>query len=246
MATIIDDEKAISLGHPSYVWRFGQDRRLNLIRRFAPIDGCRVLDVGCGLGAYIRALRSFTDQAYGVDIDVDRAVEAGTRLPNIAVAPGERLPFPDNSFDMVLLHEVIEHVVDDRLTVSEAIRTLGPGGRVVIFAPNRLYPFETHGAYWGGTYHFGNIPFVGYLPDGLRDRVAPHVRAYTGSALRRLLRGLPVRVVLHTQIDPGYDNIVARRPKLGRVLRRATYFAEETPLRLFGLSHLLVGEKNGV
>ena len=39
-----------------------------------------------------------------------------------------------------------------------------PGGRAVIFCPNRGYPFETHGIYWNGKYHFGNKFFVNYLP----------------------------------------------------------------------------------
>jgi SAM-dependent methyltransferase len=239
----VRDEKAITLGHPSYVWRFGQDRRLALIRRYVPLDGQRVLDVGCGLGMYVRAFRAYTNQAFGVEIDLERAVEAGQRLPNIALAPGERLPFPEGSFDAVLLHEVIEHMADDRQAITEAVRVLRPGGRVVVFAPNRLYPFETHGVYWRGHYHFGNVPLVGYLPDDLRHRFAPHVRAYTTASLRQLLNNLPVNVVVHTQVYPGYDNLVGRHPALGQALRRATYLAEGTPLRAFGLSHFLVAEK---
>jgi SAM-dependent methyltransferase len=239
----VRDEKAITLGHPSYVWRFGQDRRLALIRRYVPLDGQRVLDVGCGLGMYVRAFRAYTSQAFGVEIDLERAVEAGQHLPNITLAPGERLPFPDGSFDAVLLHEVIEHMADDRQAITEAVRVLRPGGRVVVFAPNRLYPFETHGVYWRGHYHFGNVPLVGYLPDGWRHRFAPHVRAYTTASLRQLLNNLPVNVVVHTQVYPGYDNLVGRHPALGQALRRATYLAEGTPLRAFGLSHFLVAEK---
>ena len=236
-------DKAIRLGHPSYVWRFGQDRRLAMIQRYAPLDGRRVLDVGCGLGMYVQRFRERTPLAYGIEIDLERAVTAGRTLPNIAVATAERLPFPDGCFDVILLNEVIEHVTDDRQTLVEVVRVLRPGGRLVIFAPNRWYPFETHGIYWGSTYHFGNIPLIGYLPDFLRNRLAPHVRAYTGGDLRRLLGGLPVRLVVHTQIYPGYDNIVARRPRLGRWLRRITYTMERTPLRFFGLSHFLVAEK---
>jgi hypothetical protein len=114
---------------------------------------------------------------------------------------------------------------------------------LVLFCPNRLYPFETHGHYWRGDYHFGNTPLINYLPDRLRDRLAPHVRAYTASDLRALFAGLPVRIITHTQIYPGYDKIVARRPALGRLLRWGTYRLEHTPLRAFGLSHFLVAEK---
>jgi hypothetical protein len=53
-----------------------------------------------------------------------------------------------------------------------------------------------------------------------------------------------VRIIHHTQIYPGYDNIVARAPALGRLMRSVTYALERTPLRVFGLSHLLVLEKD--
>ena len=81
------DEKAIELGHPSYVWRFGQDRRLELIYKYAPLDGKRILDVGCGLGMYVRKMRRFSDDVYGVDIDPDKVAKASKELPNIQVAP---------------------------------------------------------------------------------------------------------------------------------------------------------------
>ena len=247
----MDDDRAITLGHPSYVWRFGQERRLDLIRRSASLEGGRILDVGCGLGMYVRSLRRFSPHVHGVDIDAEKLAKAGRELPNLCLAPAEGLPYPDGTFDLVLSHEVIEHVVDDRQALAEAVRVLQspdpaknrPGGRLVVFAPNRLYPFETHGAFWAGRYHAGNIPLVNYLPGPWRERFCPHVRAYTRRDLRRLLAGLPVKIVAHTQIYPGYDNIVHRRPGLGRWLRRVTYFLEHTPLRILGLSHLLVVEK---
>jgi len=171
--------------------------------------------------------------------------EAATVVPDarFTVSAAEALPYADDTFDLVLSHEVIEHVADDRQVLREMMRVLRPGGRAVIFCPNRLYPFETHGHYWRGRYHFGNTPLINWLPDRFRQRLAPHVRAYTGRGLRSLWRDLPVRVVVHTQVYPGYDNIVARRPGLGRVLRALTYVAEKTPLRAFGLSHFLVLEK---
>jgi SAM-dependent methyltransferase len=237
------DEKAITLGHPSYVWRFGQDRRLAMIAHYAPLQDRRILDTGCGLGMYVRAFRRFSSQVYGIDLDPDRIAQAGRELPNLQLASAESLPFEDGAFDVVLSHEVWEHVRDDRAAAREAVRVLRPGGRLVIFVPNRLWFFETHGVYWRGVYHFGNVPLVNWLPDVLRDKLAPHVRAYTGRQLRALLEGLPVRQVAHTQVFPGYDNIVRRHPAAGRILRALTYTAERTPLRMVGLSHLLVVEK---
>ena len=245
------EDKAINLGHPSYVWRFGQERRLELIRDYAPLEGRTILDVGCGLGTYVRAFRRFSPEVHGIDLDAEKVIEAGRELPHMAQGSAEELPYHDGTFDVVLSHEVIEHVRDDRQALAEAVRVLrdpgaeGMGGRLVIFAPNRLYPFETHGAYWRGRYHFGNVPLVSYLPSRWRDHFCPHVRAYTVRELRRLLAGLPVRIVVHTQIYPGYAKIVRRHRRLGALLRRITYFLEHTPLRLLGLSHLLVVEKTG-
>jgi SAM-dependent methyltransferase len=248
---LLEDDKAISLGHPSYVWQFGQERRMSLIRRFVTLEGQAILDVGCGLGMYVRAFRRYSSDVHGVDIDPQKVAEASRELPNLCVGSAEDLPYPERTFDVVLSHEVIEHVAADQRAIAEAVRVLRcpepgsgkPGGSLVIFAPNRLYPFETHGAYWRGQYHSGNIPLVNYLPSQWRRRFCPHVRAYTTTDLRRLLAELPVKVVVHTQIFPGYDKITRRYPAVGGLFRRTTYLMERTPARLLGLSHLLIVER---
>jgi SAM-dependent methyltransferase len=203
-----------------------------------------VLVDGCGIGMYVRAFREVTPNVVGLDIEPERVADSRVHSPLVNVAAGEFLPYPNNHFDVILSHEVIEHVQDDALAVAEIARVLKPGGRAIIFCPNRLYPFETHGHYWRGEYHFGNTPLINYLPNTYRNKLAPHVRAYTGKGLKQLVNGLPVTIINHTQIYPGYDNIVARRPKLGQVLRGVTHTFEKTPLRKFGLSHLFVFEKD--
>jgi SAM-dependent methyltransferase len=215
-----------------------------MIVSLLPIDTRRILVDGCGVGQYVQHLAGLGYNAIGLDIDFDR-VQAGTRqgIEQLHTAASEHLPYPDNMFDAVLSHEVIEHVADDRLAAREMIRVLRPGGRVILFCPNRWYPFETHGHYWRGQYHFGNTPLINYLPNPLRNRFAPHVRAYTGAGIRHLFDGLPVCVIEHTQIYPGYDNLVKRRPAVGKALRTTTYALERTPLKKLGLSHLLVIEK---
>jgi SAM-dependent methyltransferase len=214
------------------------------MRQYVSLEGARILDVGCGLGLYVRRFRDFSGDVHGVDIDPAKVREAGATLPNIRQASAEQLPYPDETFDVLLSHEVLEHVSDDRAAVREAHRVLKPGGRLIVFVPNRLYPFETHGIYWRGKYHYGNIPLVNYLPDGLRARLCPHVRAYTSGGLRRLFERLPGRIVVHRYLFAGYDNIVARWPALGRLLRRVTHALEDTPLRIFGLSHFVVYERS--
>ncbi|MFP3853650.1 MAG: class I SAM-dependent methyltransferase, partial [Anaerolineales bacterium] len=132
-----DMDKAALRGEPSYLWRDGQERRLSMIVQAAGdrING-RVLDNGCGLGAYLGRLAEHALEAHGLEFDEDRARQAADRLPNIVQAAGEALPYPSNSFDLILSREVIEHVQDDRQAVAEMVRTLAPGGRVVLYVPN--------------------------------------------------------------------------------------------------------------
>jgi SAM-dependent methyltransferase len=211
---------------------------------------------------------------YGLEFDFDRAITARDRLSReasngpqndpdgqsqdrrlaVICGAGEALPFPDGAFDLVLSHEVLEHVRDDRRALEEICRVLQPpdppndiaGGRAVLFVPNRGYPFETHGVYWRGEYHFGNIPLVNYLPDRWRDRLAPHVRAYRKADLGELLRGLPVRIIEGRIIFGAYDNIIARAPVMGKMLRTILHALEGTPLKIFGLSHFVVVEKTSL
>ncbi len=239
-----NSDKAATLGLPSALWREGQERRLNLIRQTVPIkQGNVVLDAGCGLGLYMDRFRALGAQVHGVDIDRERVARAQSLGLNVAVGSAERLPFADACVDVVWSHEVLEHLHDDAAAVREAHRVLRPGGYMVIYAPNRGYPFETHGIYWPGRYRFGNIPLVNYLPARWRDRLCPHVRAYRRQELARLFAGLDVEVIVQRIVFAGYDNIVARWPGLGRLLRQLSYALEGTFLQYLGLSHLLIVRK---
>ncbi len=238
--------EAATLGEPSYVWRSGQERRLDLIRRHVPLEDARILDVGCGIGTYVKRFRQdITDHAFGLDISAKRLAEAGSMKPFLVAGVGEHLPFRAGTLDAILMNEVIEHVQDDRRTLEECLRALRPGGHVVIYAPNRAYPFETHGIYLGSRYRFGNVPLVNWLPDGARNKLVPHAKAYWSADMRRLVHGLPARVVVHGYVYPGFDNVAHRWPKVARALRRVLYGAEKGWWARFGLSHFLVLRKNG-
>ena len=238
-------EKAALRGEPSHIWREGQVRRLHMIVEAAGerLKG-QVLVNGCGVGLYVKHLLPLANKVFGLDIEFPRVVETSQYSPLMINGAGEQLPYAANSFDMILSHEVLEHLQDDKVAIHEMVRTLKPGGRVVLFCPNRGYPFETHGIYWRGQYHFGNKPLVNYLPRVWRDRLAPHVEVYTRRNLENLFTGLPVRFVEQKIVFGAYDNIINRWPRLGRLLRDLLQALEKTPLRVFGLSHFWVVEKN--
>jgi SAM-dependent methyltransferase len=214
------------------------------------IDGL-VLENGCGVGMYVEKLTALGSNVIGLEYDFERAVEARVNSDKIFNAAGEFIPLPSSIFDLILSHEVIEHVQDDRAAIREMIRVLRspdptsgkPGGRAVIFCPNRGYPYETHGVFWNGKYYFGNKLFVNYLPRTLRNKLAPHVRVYSRSDMQKLFDGLNVKFIERTVVFGAYDNIIARFGMLGKFLRTILQFLEATPLKGLGLSHFWVVEK---
>ena len=231
-------------GEPSYAWRAGQERRLAMMAQWAPLKDARALVAGCGVGMYAGQIRErFTEDVTAFDIEISRARVASRGIPGALVAAGEDIPFADASFDVVLSHEVIEHVRDDRRSLAEMLRVAKPGGRVLLFCPNRWHPFETHGHYWKGEYRFGNSPLINYLPRRWRDQLAPHVRAYTAAELRRLLDFDGAEILHHARIYGGYDNIIARLGSPALVLRDLLYRLEGTLLDTWGLSHFVVIQK---
>lgn len=244
--------KSALCGEPSYVWRAGQERRLRMVLEAAAGDLQEnvVLENGCGVGMYVAHLVDRAAIVVGLEYDFERARQAAKAVRScsnavVVNAAGEHLPFQSRVFNLILSHEVLEHVQDDRQAMKEMARTSRPGGRIAVFVPNRGYPFETHGIFWKGEYHFGNMPLVNYLPRGLRDRLAPHVRVYSKKDLKQLLNALPVKIIRQTIIYGAYDNIIARSPRWGKALRSITMWLENTPLGAFGLSHFWVLEKTG-
>lgn len=203
--------------------------------------GRRVLDLGCGLGEYVRAFAREGARAYGCDIARERLVTGrGRGAQGLFQSAGEALPLASGALDVVVLNEVIEHVTDDRVTLTEVARVLAPGGIAVVYAPNRLFPFETHGIYLGRRYVFGNIPLVNWLPNFIRNRLVPHARVYTWRGIERVAAASGLTIVAHGYVYPGFDNIESRLPLLARALRAFCYRAEDSWLAQFGLSHLLV------
>ncbi len=115
-------------------------------------EGMRILDVGCGRGEILLRTSALGAQAYGIDYAaaavrlsrdlVRRHAQSDSFPVGVYQASALDLPFPSNTFDRVLMLDIVEHLYPNELSLAlgEAYRVLRPGGRIVIHtAPNVWY-----------------------------------------------------------------------------------------------------------
>jgi SAM-dependent methyltransferase len=121
--------------------------KLHHLLRLVAFDGYRgrsVLEVGCGAGVDLARFAKGGAEVTGVDlaasaIDLARANFEQQGLKGLLrVADGECLPFPDNSFDLVYAHGVVQYTADPQRLVEECRRVLKPGGEAVFQVYNRI------------------------------------------------------------------------------------------------------------
>lgn len=105
--------------------------------------GSRVADLGCGSGVFTDVLHRRGYRCTGIDISPKLITIAQTKFTDIEFAEGdvEHLPFPENSFDGVLLSGLVHHLPDPSCCAAEVYRILRPGGKFFAFDPNRMNPF---------------------------------------------------------------------------------------------------------
>jgi len=154
----------------------------------------RILDVGCGTGANLEMLARF-GEAEGVDVSLDALSFCRERgLNNVRHGDAERLPYPDNSFDLVTAFDVIEHLDNDQMGLGEIFRVLKPGGRALLFVPAFMF-------LWG-----------------VQDDIGNHRRRYTLSELTQRVKATGFTIERAT-----YANLIFFMPiLLGRLFMRAT------------------------
>lgn len=113
-----------------------------LLRAAGPISGSRVLDAGCGPGRFAAAFRRAGADVIGIEPAPDMLSLAAPRLGGrCARAVVERLPFPDETFDLTLGVTLLEFVADPDDAVAELARVTRAGGRIVIGALNPHSPW---------------------------------------------------------------------------------------------------------
>jgi SAM-dependent methyltransferase len=161
-------------------------RKLESVR---PIGAdARVLEVGCGAHGLVFFLGA--EGGVGVDPLADhyaRLFPAWQERARTVAAKGEQLPFEDDSFDVVLCDNVVDHAQSPRRIVEEIERVLAPGG-ILYFEVNVHHP----------VYHAAASVHAGWQALGLPFEITPfadHTVHLTPGAAKRLFGGLKLRIV---------------------------------------------------
>ena len=198
-------------------WFVGRRRILkSFVARIAAALGKerpQILDIGCGTGANLEMLAEF-GEAQGVDVSVEALAFCRTRgLDRVRQSDAEKLPYENDSFDLVTALDVVEHLDDDLAGLKEMRRVLRPDGRALLFVPAFMF-------LWG-----------------VQDDVSHHRRRYTLAEIKRVLRSAGFEVERAT-----YANVTFFVPiLLSRLLMRLTGFrpASENNLTISALNGVL-------
>ncbi|MFL6727720.1 MAG: class I SAM-dependent methyltransferase [Sphingomicrobium sp.] len=149
-------------------WRLRVDAELSYIGRRKP---GRVLEVGCGSGQFLSLLQEAGWDAIGLDFDPEAVSAARQRGVNAQTSDLFAQNFPAESFDIVFMDNVIEHLPDPPAVFAECHRVLRPGGRLILLTPNLNSDLhELYGADWRGL------------------EIPRHLYLFCSAAMRKLAR----------------------------------------------------------
>jgi dolichol-phosphate mannosyltransferase len=157
--------------------RSWQRARFRVIRSM--VDGAtRILDIGCGSSRILQSL----PQAVGLDMQIRKL--RWLRAPGRQLVQGSlsELPFPDEAFDAVICSEVIEHIDRDAIDLSDMVRVLAPGGRLVLGTPD----------YGRWTWRALESLYKKVFPQGYATE---HINPYTRQELRHEVERLGLLVL---------------------------------------------------
>lgn len=203
-------------------------RRLEAMGSLGALTGRRLLDVGCATGEYTDVMAPGFEQVDAIDIELDRlAVYAQDHPANVTLHTQSVtvLEFADDSFDVVTLIEVLEHLPDTAAALAEIERVLRPGGHLLLTTPNRWWPFEQHGVPMGKRRLPGPaLPGLTWVKP-LHRRLC-RTGAFTRADLSAMGAEAGLRLTGVAYMMPPLDSLPD-----GHSLHRLTERAETSPLR---------------
>ncbi len=225
--------KHIETGRPARHGQLILERRVSLAKRVLPnLTGSELLlDVGCGNGAQTILLAPLVKKIIGCDIISLSHSEQGDSSESFTFLRCDAgyIPLRSGSVSTATSFEVLEHVPDDRQVISEVARVLIRGGYFLFSVPNKWWIFESHGAHLSGFnwIPWNRVPFVGWLPRPIHERIAK-ARIYTMSRALRLAESANLQPISSGYITAPLDVLPPGR--IRDALRRGLFQGDTTPM----------------
>lgn len=186
-----------------------KEELLPVVTRLTHGRPVRILEVGCGFGRNLVALSGIPDsRIVGCDTEVGEINKAKTRLSAqgihtielVAQTDPGLLPFENNSFDIVVCWQVLEHVLSQegkKNIIEEMVRVVKHEGFILCETPNALFPID---------YHDTNLPFVHWiLPLSWRRKLIAFIRKSDWPASRYTTEYYIKKILKHA---PGVQKII--------------------------------------
>ncbi|MCF7561766.1 class I SAM-dependent methyltransferase [Sabulilitoribacter multivorans] len=167
--------------------------RLEMLQ-FLPNDAKRVLDVGCGNGAFAEIIKEKNKaEVWGIEYMKTHGVEAHKKLDNVYIGKCEDFveSLPDNYFDVIYCNDVLEHLVDPYWVLEILKKKLSNGGIVISSLPNVRFYKTFMRLLINKDWRYEDY--------GVMDRT--HLRFFTKKSIKRMYEELGFEVVKHIGIN---------------------------------------------
>jgi ubiquinone/menaquinone biosynthesis C-methylase UbiE len=201
-------------------YRYSVTPDIHEFAKFTLWHGKKVLEIGVGAGTdFVQWVRAGAE-AYGIDLTEEAIRHTKLRLRHygltpkeLRVADAEKLPYEDNTFDLVYSWGTLHHTPDTQKAISEAIRVTKNGGRIKLMLYNRhaahmvwLWLYKKF-IKFRFTHSVSRLLYYQYESIG--------TKAFTYGELRRIFAQCPVKIVLMKARPNAYDRLY-KQPWLAR------------------------------